>query len=681
MERLIRIGIAGLLVLSLCGCSTGHHAARNSVDNDSGETEGNSNIFTESGQADTDEGVGEGEIPLPQETKESGTADPYLFYNGYYTADSHYVYMTERGNIYAIDRKTNDMRLLTRLEEENGDETAFPFFGWNHALTLYGDFLYCLGTEVGADTGDEEPLCLIWKIHKKTGAKELLSIPLAKGMHVRRFYIVEDRIYVSVWGDWDAPDGEEAYGSYRDGTEIFELTPDGELGQRVTGDDRDPYKGIPKEYGDPYMAGVSGNICLPWQQQWTETCLLMNRDDYSIVTYDWQTGEIQPLLEKGYTLDYYDGEHMLYHSYDYGYNVETDDYTGKATVLYRNMQTGEQYEVGEMVYQLLGADATGVYYYEYDKDYSVQPEQMDISYLPFDEMEEGAVGYLLFTVEKSTKFRESYQIMENSFAVFDQGELYFAHCEGDELNLVHYPFLQGADTFEICGLLKESGLRNVGEYTVIDSIIRCERCGRIIGEYYSEGFDMDGTMPGDAQIEEQLTMWRERGEEIFADTYQEEDCDFHTNMNIPNTRVRYMKVSYLDDDYIGFLQTGYDYWRGAAHGLQYRDFLLFDRRTGEEISVHDLFVTSEEEFHVLVTERFEREYPDPDSDLDLDYIRDYAGYFEGDGFLLGDCYLDETGLVYYFYEYEVAAYASGMPSVRIPYEELEWKIPLNNRIN
>ena len=96
--------------------------------------------------------------------------------------------------------------------------------------------------------------------------------------------------------------------------------------------------------------------------------------------------------------------------------------------------------------------------------------------------------------EKSPKFRKSYQIMENSFVVFDQGELYFAHCEGDELNLVHYPFLQGADTFEICGLLKESGLRNAGEY-------------------YSEGFDMDGTMPGDAQIEEQLIMWRERGEE------------------------------------------------------------------------------------------------------------------------------------------------------------------------
>ena len=36
---------------------------------------------------------------------------------------------------------------------------------------------------------------------------------------------------------------------------------------------------------------------------------------------------------------------------------------------------------------------------------------------------------------------------------------------------------------------------------------------------------------------------------------------------------------------------------------------------------------------------------------------------------------------YYFYEYEVAAYASGMPSIRIPYEELEWKIPLKNRIS
>lgn len=58
-----------------------------------------------------------------------------------------------------------------------------------------------------------------------------------------------------------------------------------------------------------------------------------------------------------------------------------------------------------------------------------------------------------------------------------------------------------------------------------------------------------------------------------------------------------------------------------------------------------------------------------------------SGEIEGNRFLLGDCYLDETGLVYYFYEYEVAAYASGMPSVRIPYEELEWKIPLKNRIN
>lgn len=174
---------------------------------------------------------------------------------------------------------------------------------------------------------------------------------------------------------------------------------------------------------------------------------------------------------------------------------------------------------------------------------------------------------------------------------------------------------------------------------------------------------------------------RESGEEIFVDTYQGEECDYHTYVNSPNTRVRYMRVSYLDDDYIGFLQTGYDYWSGAAHGLQYQDFLLFDRKTGEEISVHDLLATSEEEFHNLVAERFEREYPGPDSELDLDYIREYAGCYEGNGFYLGDCYLDETGLVYYFYEYEVAAYASGMPSIRIPYEELEWKIPLKNRIS
>ena len=48
------------------------------------------------------------------------------------------------------------------------------------------------------------------------------------------------------------------------------------------------------------------------------------------------------------------------------------------------------------------------------------------------------------------------------------------------------------------------------------------------------------------------------------DTYQGEECDYHTYVNSPNTRVRYMRVSYLDDDYIGFLQTGYDYWEWGS---------------------------------------------------------------------------------------------------------------------
>ena len=90
MKKLIRTGIAGLLALSLCGCSAMVQIAK-IPGGDREETEGNGSIFTEPEQNDTGGDAagggdtGAGAVPMPQETKESGIANPYLFYNGYYT--------------------------------------------------------------------------------------------------------------------------------------------------------------------------------------------------------------------------------------------------------------------------------------------------------------------------------------------------------------------------------------------------------------------------------------------------------------------------------------------------------------------------------------------------------------------------------------------------------------------
>ena len=62
--------------------------------------------------------------------------------------------------------------------------------------------------------------------------------------------------------------------------------------------------------------------------------------------------------------------------------------------------------------------------------------------------------------------------------------------------------------------------------------------------------------------------------------------------------------------------------------------------------------------------------------MDLSYVWENAGYYKDHQFRAGYYYLNERGLVYYFGVYEIASYAAGMPSVEIPYEELQWKIKL-----
>ena len=137
-------------------------------------------------------------------------------------------------------------------------------------------------------------------------------------------------------------------------------------------------------------------------------------------------------------------------------------------------------------------------------------------------------------------------------------------------------------------------------------------------------------------------------------------------------------LSYYNDRYIGLLWSGYDYYSGAAHGMPYTDFRLYDRDTGEELYLDDILAASEEELNAIVTRKFEERYDENEVwEERFEYISENAGFLEDHHLKAGDYYLTDEGFVYYFGVYEVASYAEGMPSVLIPYEELEWKIDLS----
>ena len=227
------------------------------------------------------------------------------------------------------------------------------------------------------------------------------------------------------------------------------------------------------------------------------------------------------------------------------------------------------------------------------------------------------------------------------------------------------------------GLLMESELKNVGEMNIEEGSILCDQCGTVICTYSIEGLSMDGVKAGDASIEEQLNDIREAKIQNLHSYYDEQECEYHSDeYYTPNSETEYTTVPYVSEDYIGVLMDGYDYWSGAAHGISYRDFYLFDRNTGEQLGIQDILATPQEEFHEILVEQFEESWGQ-EEDLDMDYIQQHAGYYSEDGTFDGGCYyLNEDGLVFYYTVYEVASYAMGMPSVQIPYDELSWKLPL-----
>lgn len=132
-------------------------------------------------------------------------------------------------------------------------------------------------------------------------------------------------------------------------------------------------------------------------------------------------------------------------------------------------------------------------------------------------------------------------------------------------------------------------------------------------------------------------------------------------------------VTYQSERYVCIRMDGYEY-SGGAHGFPFRDYFVFDRQTGDRLTLADITELPVEElqkkvasaFRTLAEEtNFSFEAPE-----DLEFtVADSVSY-------ASDFYLTETGIAFYYYPYVIAPYAAGFPEVILPYEELELNIDL-----
>ncbi len=123
------------------------------------------------------------------------------------------------------------------------------------------------------------------------------------------------------------------------------------------------------------------------------------------------------------------------------------------------------------------------------------------------------------------------------------------------------------------------------------------------------------------------------------------------------------KIEFFNKNLLELELDGYNFHFGAAHGIPSKIYTKIDLTTGEFYELKDLFKEDSDYVKVLsdiigqqIKNNPEYSYIFPDT---------YNGIKEDQPF-----YVSQNTLYIYFYPYEIAPYAAGFPTFKIPYKDI-----------
>jgi len=112
-------------------------------------------------------------------------------------------------------------------------------------------------------------------------------------------------------------------------------------------------------------------------------------------------------------------------------------------------------------------------------------------------------------------------------------------------------------------------------------------------------------------------------------------------------------------------------YTGGAHGYGNTTFLNFDPQTGAKIALEDLFENLED-FTLIVEEKFRDANNIPKGES----INDTGFWFENEVFYLPETIgFTKTDLILLYNQYEIASYADGPITLKIPIQEVTKYLP------
>ncbi len=661
MKKRICISIAGILVLSLLtGCSAAGQAMKlwekTAREEQQGMDQEEDEEIDPYGQPENETGDAGASV------QEDGTEDlqvlidegsPY-YMNGRYAVQGEMIYFASNEAVYGYNQITGEFENFSLTGENYEMPKTYSGISDGGKLYLDGEYLYYFNDFY--QEREDRSESLLYQVDLSTG--EAYQVEFSFDEYVTDLYILDHQMYLRTYDE-----------NYNTGYHTIALEENGEIGEEITGTREDGRVSIPAGYEEIQILDMEGWLYYAYQNLYFSQILLQD-ENQNYVLYDPDTEEITELLSSDYSVNYYDGWHLLYYLGEY----MSED--GAAHQYYRNLNTGEEHELSAEKRNVIGADVEGIYYMKHNSETDLHQTEDQMWYQTYDSLDQGREGQYLYQITWSPYIKNNLDLVENSLLTISHGALYVIEDSGDQTVFASYNWLRGES--ENAVVLADREINQIGQFYYEADEELCEDCGRPVYAYYIEGFTLNGSMPGDEAINEKIQEITDsmigNAAEVGMDEeeYHEEAYYMEGSVNCE------VDLSYYNNRYIGLLWSGYDYYSGAAHGMPYTDFRLYDRETGEELYLDDILATSEEELNAIVTRMFEDLHGgDEIWEWGLEYISENAGFLEDHHLKAGAYYLTEEGLVYYFGAYEVASYAEGMPEVLIPYNELKWKIDLS----
>ena len=182
----------------------------------------------------------------------------------------------------------------------------------------------------------------------------------------------------------------------------------------------------------------------------------------------------------------------------------------------------------------------------------------------------------------------------------------------------------------------------------------------------SQLFDMEGLTMQQA-ADSFATSYTRSYQRDFAPLYREDQSDdekrawyeYHYNVTSEATTGREGVIVYT---------AVVDYYEGGAHGINQRLVMNFDRKTGEQIELKDIFVPGFEQTlnSILLKALIEKT-----GSKDEQELRDKGYLYSMDMFAPANFVLGKDSMTFIYNSYEIAPYAMGMTELELTYDELE----------